>query len=210
MNIAHRDILNKNALILSLEFQRLERIEDFAKLAFIFSPVQNGVILPFQVNQDADIPAIKCMRTSTAYLNFPQTEDEIAWECQAFHENLKTLSLDKRVEMWDSSPFLFPLHQRLKELIPLNRNSSTVEVFHQITGNPNFCQFNNAIFDGTNPWNQIYQEIWDHERVVIVNMDNGREIGHALIAYATIHYYYNDRQVILMHDPATGLQSNFD
>jgi hypothetical protein len=210
MNIVHQDILSKAGQLPFLpDFNQAGNIADFAKLAFIFSSVQNGVILPFQFDQPQDVEAIMHMRAFTAHLDFlPDSEEDIVSESQSFHERLKYLKPNKRQEIWDGSQYLHPLHPRLKELIPLN-NGSVVEVFHQITNNPNFSQLNRAIFDGiTNPWGEIFQDIWDNERVVIINTESiAGGIGHSVIAYAATQYT-DGNQVISIHNPDTGHRSD--
>ncbi|MDR0690649.1 MAG: hypothetical protein LBF32_01000 [Streptococcaceae bacterium] len=208
MNIVHRDILNKGNQ-LQPPFDNAGSIEDFARLGFISFPVQNGVVLPFQlVDQPQDVAAMKYMKIFTAHLNLPQDDEGLALECKAFHERLKYLSTEKRLEIWDGHDYFEPIPQRLKELIPLDVGSVAV-IFNQMMDNPDFCQLKRAIFDGrTNPWEQIFQDIWDHERMVIVNMENtaGGEIGHSVIAYAAIQYA-DGRQVILIHNPDMGILS---
>jgi hypothetical protein len=204
MNIVHRDILSKG-IQLRPPIDENRRIEDFAGLGFIFFPVQNGVVLPFQLTRDEDLEAIRCIKIFTAHLNLPSDEEGFALECKAFHEHLKYLSTDKRIEMLNGSQLFTPMPQRLKELIPLDGGSASI-IFNEATGNPDFCQLNPAIFDGrTNPWGQIFQDIWNHERMVILNMANvaGGGIGHSVVAYAAIQYH-DGRHVILVYNPATG------
>jgi hypothetical protein len=207
MNIVHRDILNKG-IPLRQPFHQAGSIADFAKLAFILCPVQSGAVLPLNPDQEGDREAIRYMRVFTAHLNLPLNDENLALglalECNAFHEHLKYLNIEKRIEMWEGNDFFEPMPQRLKELIPFNVDSVSV-IFNRVIDNPNFCRLNRAIFDGgTDPWEQISSNVWDGEHMAIITMESAYGgIGHSLVAYAAIRY--NDgRNIVVIHDPASG------
>jgi hypothetical protein len=207
MNIVHRDILNKG-IPLRPPFHQEGSIADFAKLAFILCPVQNEEKFPFQLMRGDDVEAITYIRLFSTHLGYPSNEDGFYLEWRNFQRELKTYTVEKREEMWDGKNLFPALPNRLKQLLSID-DHSVPEIFNKIAiPQPSwlsFCRLISVEFDGVNHWDRIHQDIWDGERMVILNMGNiAGGIGHSVVAYAAARDNVNNNNMICIYDPDGG------
>jgi hypothetical protein len=208
MNIVHWDILNKGGGQLRPSFNQGQgNIADFARFAFILRPVQNEARFPFQSTEPDDIEGINYIRLFSAHLGYPSNEEGINLEWRYFQQQLKAYTVEKREEMWEGKNFFPALPNRLKQLLSID-DHSVPEIFNKMA-NPqppfhSFCQLISAAVE-VNHWEQIYQDIWEHERMVILNMENTTGgIGHSFVAYAAVHNNENDENMIFIYNPDGG------
>jgi hypothetical protein len=183
MNIVYRDILAKTHRQPNQILGATPNTSSFAELAFVFNPADldvNPATLP-QASQDY-------IRDFFAPFEFRDALMQVF----NFSRNLKLLTPGKRSDIWHGVPaqvrapsllnFLNVQHpqealpampQEIREKMSTSVNSA-VAIFNDISNNPNFATWTQVDFImGTNPmfnpWREIFNDIWNNERVVIIN-----------------------------------------
>jgi hypothetical protein len=216
MNIVYRDCLAYRGG--TQVFGPEPTTDLFAELAFVLAPGELSII-NFEILQP---DAQAYLRNHFGLIEFKNPAQQIS----AISGHFKGLSREERNNIWNGGNFrpgtlaqnfglltgdpqagLAAMPQEIKNSINTTVESVNIIFNQMLTRNPNFAQHHEIVNSpGANPWQAMFNDIWDRQHIVIVNMvyDNGAR--HSLAAYGACrsHTDTGDVDRIMIYDPSDG------